>query len=36
MSSQPRRETPAEDPGPRSVSAPLDPAEYGVDPLSYL
>jgi hypothetical protein len=26
----------ASDEGPRSVQAPLDPAEHGIDPLSYL
>lgn len=29
-------EVPAESTGPRSVTAPLDPAEYAVDPLSFL
>jgi len=29
-------ETPADGPGPKAVAAPLDPAEYGVDPLDYL
>lgn len=29
-------EASADSSGPRSVTAPLDPAEYGVDPLSYL
>ena len=29
-------EAPAEGSGPKSVMAPLDPAEYGIDPLGYL
>ena len=29
-------EAPEESPGPKSVKAPLDPAEYGIDPLTYL
>jgi putative nucleotidyltransferase with HDIG domain len=29
-------EADAAGPGPKSVTAPLDPAEYGIDPLSYL
>jgi len=29
-------EMPADGPGPKTVAAPLDPAEYGVDPLDYL
>ena len=29
-------EATAEGPGPQSVMAPLDPAEYGIDPLNYL
>ena len=29
-------EVPADVPGPKSVKAPLDPADHGVDPLSYL
>ena len=29
-------EVPDEAPGPRTVKAPLDPAEHGVDPLTYL
>jgi len=29
-------EAPADGTGPKSVTAPLDPAEYGIDPLNYL
>lgn len=29
-------ETPGDGPGPKSVAAPLDPEEYGLDPLAYL
>jgi hypothetical protein len=29
-------EVPADHAGPKSVRAPLDPAEYGVDPLAFL
>jgi len=29
-------EAPADSPGPKSVRAPVDPAEHGIDPLTYL
>ena len=29
-------EVPAESPGPKAVKSPLDPSEYGIDPLTYL
>ena len=29
-------EAAADSPGPKSVLAPVDPADYGIDPLGYL
>ena len=29
-------EVPEESQGPKSITAPLDPADHGVDPLTYL